>query len=204
MTGYNITCDPGDLYTRKCYINTPTGKQEIEGYDSAGNPVSKSPTNAAGTAFQLNLTVLDQDGNPYQPYGDAGLPFTMSGIAGGMNITPASGSDPQTWKYLNESAPGSFSRRMYQERTCNPLWNTQGCKTSDDRSGVTTAPDANPPAASVSWYDKYFGWFNSDTSENITGMQVQPEANYRGLIVPGLMALGLGYIFFGGSRDDQG
>ena len=204
MTGYNITCDPGSLYSRKCYVNTATGKQEIIGYDASGNPISKAPTTAAGTAWQPSITVLDQDGNAYQPYGSGGLPFTMSGIAGIFGITPSSGADPQDWKYITESAPGSLSRRMYQERTCNPLWNTQGCKTSDDRSGVTTAPDANPPAASVSWYDKYFGWFNSDTSENITGMQVQPDANYRGLIVPGLMALGLGYIFFGGSRNDQG
>ena len=44
MAGYNITCDPGDLYTRKCYVNTASGKQEIIGYDSAGNPISKAPT----------------------------------------------------------------------------------------------------------------------------------------------------------------
>ncbi len=203
MTGYNITCDPGSLYSRKCYVNTASGKQEIIGYDASGNPISKAPTTAAGTAWQPSVTVLDQDGNAYQPYGSAGLPFTMSGIAGIFGITPSSGADPQDWKYITESAPGSFSRRMYQERTCNPLWNTQGCKTSDDRSGVTTAPDANAPAASVRWYDKFFGLFNSDTSE-ISGMQVEPESNYRGLIVPGLMALGLGYIFFGGSRNDQG
>ena len=130
MAGYDITCDPGDLYTHKCYVNTPTGKQEIEGYDSAGNPVTKGPTNAPGTAYQLNITVLDQDGNPYQPYGEAGLPYTMAGgIAGVGSIMPSSGSDPQTWKYLNESAPGSFSRRMYQKRVCNPLWPTLGCRT---------------------------------------------------------------------------
>ena len=49
MAGYNITCD-GDLYTRKCYVNTASGKQEIIGYDSAGNPISKAPTTGAGTA----------------------------------------------------------------------------------------------------------------------------------------------------------
>ena len=43
MSGYNIQCDPGDLYSRKCYvINPSTGaREEIIGYDSAGNPLSK-------------------------------------------------------------------------------------------------------------------------------------------------------------------
>ena len=88
MTGYNITCDPGSLYSRKCYVNTASGKQEIIGYDASGNPISKAPTTAAGTAWQPSVTVLDQDGNAYQPYGSAGLPFTMSGIAGIFGITP--------------------------------------------------------------------------------------------------------------------
>jgi hypothetical protein len=54
---------------------------------------------------------------------------------------------------------------MYQERTCNPLWPTFGCKTSKNinPTGVTTAPtDGNPPAASEAWYNKYFGWFNAE------------------------------------------
>lgn len=128
MTGYNITCDPGDLYTRKCYVNTASGKQEIIGYDSAGNPISKAPTTAAGTAWQPNITVLDQDGNAYQPYGAAGLPFTMAGgISGVGAIMPSSGSDPQDWKYL-QTMPGANARRTYQERVCNPLWPTLGCR----------------------------------------------------------------------------
>ena len=208
MTGYNITCDPGDLYSRRCYVNTASGKQEIIGYDNQGNPISKAPTTAAGTAWQPSVTVLDDSGNAYQPYGSGGLPFTMSGIAGIFGITPSSGADPQDWKYITESAPGSFSRAMYQQRTCNPLWNTQGCKTTDNQAGVTTAPDEdpNPPAASIAWYDKFFGWFNSDTSETqaIDGMQVKPTRDLKGLIVPGVAGLTLAYIFFGGSRNDQG
>ncbi len=128
MSGYNITCDPGDLYSRKCYVNTASGKQEIIGYDSAGNPVSKAPTTAAGTAWQPNITVLDQDGNAYQPYGAAGLPFTMAGgISGVGAIMPSSGSDPQDWKYL-QTMPGANARKTYQERVCNPLWPTLGCR----------------------------------------------------------------------------
>tara|TARA_A100001391_G_scaffold118625_1_gene80467 strand:- start:1070 stop:1582 length:513 start_codon:yes stop_codon:yes gene_type:complete len=143
-------------------------RQEIIGYDQQGNPISKAPTTAAGTAWQPSITVLDQDGNAYQPYGAAGLPFTMSGISGVGGIMPSSGADPQDWKYITESAPGSQARKMYQERTCNPLWPTFGCKTSNNinPTGVTTAPvNGNPPAASEAWYEKYFGWFNAEDSD---------------------------------------
>jgi hypothetical protein len=206
MTGYDITCDPGSLYSRKCYVNTASGaKQEIIGYDGSGNPISKQATTAAGTAWQPSVTVLDQDGNAYQPYGAGGLPFTTSGIAGIFGITPSSGADPQDWKYITESAPGSYSRKMYNQRTCNPLWNTQGCKTdpAGDSGGVTTAPDATANAGSQSWYNKFFGFFNSDT-ENISGMVEPTTTSYRGLIVPAVAAAALGYIYFGGSEDDQG
>jgi len=204
MSGYDITCDPGSLYSRKCYVNTASGaKQEIIGYDGSGNPISKQATTAAGTAWQPSVTVLDQDGNSYQPYGAGGLPFTMSGIAGIFGITPSSGADPQDWKYITESAPGSQSRKMYNQRTCNPLWNTQGCKTiPTGGAGVTTAPDSTANAGSQAWYNKFFGFFNSDT-ENISA-RVEPTTSYRGLIVPAVAAAALGYIYFGGSEDDQG
>ena len=204
MSGYDITCDPGSLYSRKCYVNTASGaKQEIIGYDGSGNPISKQATTAAGTAWQPSVTVLDQDGNSYQPYGAGGLPFTMSGIAGIFGITPSSGADPQDWKYITESAPGSQSRKMYNQRTCNPLWNTQGCKTiPTGGAGVTTAPDSTANAGSQAWYNKFFGFFNSDT-ENISA-RVEPTTSYRGLIVPAVAAAALGFIYFGGSEDDQG
>ena len=86
MAGYNIECDPGDLYSRKCYVVTGAGgRQEIIGYDSAGNPISKQATTAAGTAWQPSITVLDQDGNPDRGWGgtapalhDAGTPVTVA------------------------------------------------------------------------------------------------------------------------------
>lgn len=201
MAGYNITCDPGDLYNRKCYVNTASGKQEIIGYDSAGNPISKAPTTAAGTAWQPSITVLDQDGNPYQPYGSGGLPFTMSGIAGIFGITPSSGADPQDWKYITESAPGSYSRKMYNQRVCNPLWNTQGCKTtSTDNTKLQTAPQDEPPAASEAWYEKYFGWFSAESeSQGIDWRTVG-----RSALVGGLAAVGFTKILDmvgGNSRD---
>jgi len=204
MSGYDITCDQGSLYSRRCYVNTASGaKQEIIGYDGSGNPISKQATTAAGTAWQPSVTMLNQDGNAYQPYGAGGLPFTMSGIAGIFGITPSSGADPQDWKYLTDSAPGSFSRKMYNQRTCNPLWNTQGCKTTTGGAGVTTAPDPTANAGSQAWYNKFFGFFNSEVTENISG-RVEPTTSYRGLIVPAVAAAALGFIYFGGSEDDQG
>tara|TARA_B100000029_G_scaffold391960_2_gene388919 strand:- start:2124 stop:2693 length:570 start_codon:yes stop_codon:yes gene_type:complete len=172
MAGYNIECDPGDLYSRKCYVVTSSGaRQEIIGYDSAGNPISKQATTAAGTAWQPALTVLDQDGNAYQPYGSAGIPWTMGGgMTGVGNVMPSSGADPQDWQYITESAPGAQARWFYQNRTCNPLWPTFGCKTGDNinPTGVTTAPteSADPDAGTFAWLQKYFGFWNSESYES--------------------------------------
>jgi|ETNmetMinimDraft_21_1059911.scaffolds.fasta_scaffold15892_4 hypothetical protein len=172
MTGYDITCDPGDLYSRKCYVNvhTPSGcvagapgcvitQQEIIGYQGT-NPISKAPTTAAGTAWQPSLTVLNQDGTAYQPFGSGGIPWTMGGgMAGLGNVMPSSGADPQDWKYITESAPGAQSRWFYQNRTCNPLWPTFGCKTSPPNEvsgGVVTAPDDQDDAGTWAWFTKFF------------------------------------------------
>ena len=65
-------------------------------------------------------------------------------------ILPSSGADPQDYYYLNYSMPGSYSRRMYEERTCNPLWPTFGCKTDPMVIGdqyvpnMTASPEYNP------------------------------------------------------------
>lgn len=187
MVGYNITCDPGDLYNRKCYVTTSSGqKQEIIGYDSAGNPISKGTTSAAGTAWQPNLTVLDQDGNAYQPYGSGGLPFTMSGIAGIFGITPSSGADPQDWKYITEHAPGSYSRKMYNQRVCNPLWPTLGCRTEPtDNTKLQTAPTEE--STDSTWYQKWFG--AEDT--------IKPN----GIIIGAIATLGLIKLLGGQNRD---
>ena len=87
--GYNITCDPGDLYNRKCYTNVystpgcdpatdPTctvSQQEIIGYTSGGSPISKAPSTASWIAWVPTLTTLDMSGMAIQPYGEAGLPY---------------------------------------------------------------------------------------------------------------------------------
>jgi len=87
--GYNITCDPGDLYNRKCYTNVystpgcdpatdPTctiSQQEIIGYTNDGQPISKAPSSASWLAWVPTLTTLDMSGMAIQPYGEAGLPY---------------------------------------------------------------------------------------------------------------------------------
>ena len=91
--GYNITCDPGDLYNRRCYVNTASGaKQEIIGYTSDGQPISKAQSSASWIAWVPTLTTLDQSGQAYQPYGEAGLPYVAPG-AGGSGTQEGSGSN---------------------------------------------------------------------------------------------------------------
>ena len=138
--GYNITCDPGALGMQKCYVNvnSPTGcttgtpgctttRQEIIGYTAGGDPVSKGQSSSPWMAWIPQVTTLTQDGNAYQPYGPAGIPYTMDG--GSLEKwTPAGAGSEQALAYL-DSAPGAQAREMYQERTCSPLWsNVFGCK----------------------------------------------------------------------------
>lgn len=138
--GYNITCDPGALGMQQCYVNvnTPTGcttgtpgctttKQEIIGYTAGGDPVSKGQSSSPWMAWIPQVTTLNQDGNAYQPYGPAGIPYTMDG--GSLEKwTPAGAGSEQALAYL-DSAPGAQAREAYQERTCSPLWsNVFGCK----------------------------------------------------------------------------
>ncbi len=138
--GYNITCDPGALGMQKCYVNvnSPTGcttgtpgctttRQEIIGYTAGGDPVSKGQSSSPWMAWIPQVTTLNQDGNAYQPYGPAGIPYTLDG--GSLEKwTPAGAGSEQALAYL-DSAPGAQAREMYQERTCSPLWsNVFGCK----------------------------------------------------------------------------
>ena len=138
--GYNITCDTGALGMQKCYVNvnSPTGcttgtpgctttRQEIIGYTAGGDPVSKGQSSSPWMAWIPQVTTLNQDGNAYQPYGPAGIPYTMDG--GSLEKwTPAGAGSEQALAYL-DSAPGAQAREMYQERTCSPLWsNVFGCK----------------------------------------------------------------------------
>ena len=52
---------------------------------------------------------------------------------------PSSGADPQDFYYINYAMPGAYARHMYETRTCDPLWNTFGCKT---QPGVVSGQDS--------------------------------------------------------------
>ena len=111
--GYNITCDPGALGMQTCYVNvnTPTGcttgspgctttKQEIIGYTQAGQPISKGQSSSSWMDFVPQLTVLNQDGQAYQPYGGAGIPYSLQG----GSLVKWNPTDMQALAYL-DSAP---------------------------------------------------------------------------------------------------
>ena len=104
MSGYDISCDPGDLYSRKCYVNVhdPPGcdpavppctvtQQEIISYTGSGDPISKAPSTASWIAWVPTLNTLNQSGVSYQPYGDAGLPYASGAITTGAGLSNPSG-----------------------------------------------------------------------------------------------------------------
>jgi len=112
--GYNIECDAGSLYYRTCYVVDSSGnRNEIIGYQG-NNPITKSATNASGSAWEPQLFVLNQDGTQYQPYAGGGMPLNH------LTFTPATGADPQDLYYLQEVMPGSQSRK--KQRTYVGGW----------------------------------------------------------------------------------
>jgi hypothetical protein len=79
---------------------------------------------------------------------------------------------------------------MYNQRVCNPLWPTFGCRTRDPTSSntVTTAPTESEPApGSEAWYDKFFGWFSAESEESFS-----PRFTTAGMIVAGIGLVALG------------
>lgn len=88
--GYGVTCDAGDLYTRRCYDKDG---HEIIAYTSKGQPIGFD--DKTGKTY---LTALDSGGNAYSPY-PQGMPYTLndsgaiSDVAGKWRLS--SGADPQ-------------------------------------------------------------------------------------------------------------
>ena len=102
--GYGITCDAGDLYTRRCYDKDG---HEIIAYTSKGQPIGFD--SASGKTY---LTALDSSGNAYSPY-PQGMPYTLndsgaiSDVAGKWRLS--SGADPQ-WITRLLTLPGAQAR----------------------------------------------------------------------------------------------
>jgi len=107
MSGYDITCDPGALGYRKCYVNVhdPPGcdpavppctvtQQEIILYTESGDPITKAPSDSSWLAWVPTLNTLNQYGISYQPYGEAGLPYATGAITTGAGLyNPSDDSD---------------------------------------------------------------------------------------------------------------
>ena len=214
MAGYNIQCDQGSLYYRKCYVVLPSGeKQEIIGYTSGGDPISKDSTDVPrGTAWVPTMTTLDLSGNAYQPYPE-GIPYT-SGGGSIVDWTPSGGADVSNIDaYLNQSMPGATARQMGKDRICNPLWPTFGCRTYTNKDVPigTTETTGNADDAPSLW-ESVTSWWSGSAEEmqvieqDITGNYIEPQTNvdWNRLAVPAIVLGGLGVAIWQGKRMTRG
>ena len=126
-SGYGIYCQPGDLYTRQCYTSNPaTGGKKIIGYTQGGDPISYDPT--SGKTF---LTTLNSQGQAFQPYGSAGVPYTImdSGPLSSLfgNWMPSGGASAQDFNRLM-TLPGAQARVRAAKTTVPWYYNVFGLK----------------------------------------------------------------------------
>jgi hypothetical protein len=112
-TGYNISCDgAGGLYNQRCYDSSG---HQIVAYNSQGQPISYNQKTG-----QTYLTALNSSGTAYQPYGSAGIPYTIQG-SGALsslvgNWLPAGGADPQIFQRLL-TMPGAAAHQKQATTT---------------------------------------------------------------------------------------
>ncbi len=133
VQGYNIQCDPGDLYNRKCYTvycTDATGavcdcgtagcineiKEEVIAYTSGGDPISKKTTGISSwMAWIPSITKLNLTGQAYRPYGEAGIPWTPFGMAnvngGGVAANGTGETTTQTTEVEGQAATQQLNRR---------------------------------------------------------------------------------------------
>ena len=182
---FNLQCDPGALGMQQCYIQPAGGgpRQKVIKYDNSGNPITQAPTNSPGLAWVPQLWSLNQQGQQYAPFGPAGIPYTMSGMVNwqgkGSNFDNMGWADPNARNYL-DSIPGAGARRAYNQRVCDPLWPTFGCRTGDPYSSstVTTAPEEDE-----SLWSKLFGAEDTSTSKIVAPVAVAAGVLGLGLVM---------------------
>lgn len=149
--GYNMDCDAGSLYYRNCYIIGADGsRNEIIGWQNNGpngNPsaVTKSPTSAAGAAWQPQIFSLNSNGQQYQPYKGGGIPM------GHLNFTPSTNADPQDLYYMNNVMPGAMSWKKQQNYTAKWWMPTFGLK----KSGISADEMAQIQAQGTQTPEQY-------------------------------------------------
>ena len=182
---FNLQCDPGALGMQQCYIQPAGGgpRQKVIKYDNSGNPITQAPTNSPGLAWVPQLWSLNQQGQQYAPFGPAGIPYTMSGMVNwqgkGSNFDNMGWADPNARNYL-DSIPGAGARRAYNQRVCDPLWPTFGCRTGDPYSSstVTTASEKDE-----SLWSKLFGAEDTSTSKMLAPVAVAAGVLGLGLVM---------------------
>ncbi len=205
-SGYNIDCDPGALGMQKCYVNvnSPTGcttgtpgctttRQEIIGYTAGGDPVSKGQSSSPWMAWVPEVTTLNNKGQAYQPYGPAGIPYSLDG-GSLIKWNPAGAGSEQALAYL-DSAPGAQAREMYQERICNPLWsNVFGCK-EGNTIWVSHDAVAEHEGGEDGLFTRFWNWLTGGEEKAAEWYQT-PEGR-KPVIITALIVGGLAYMVMG-------
>ena len=72
--------------------------------DSAQGLVTKAPSSSSWMAWVPNLISLNQDGNAYQPYGPAGIPYSLGG-GSSVRWSPMGQDGNQALAYLDSTGP---------------------------------------------------------------------------------------------------
>ena len=127
-TGYDIQFQAVDLDTRQCFIGNPADGKKIIAYTSSGDPIGFDQT--TGKTY---LQRLDSTGNAYQPYGSAGVPYSimdsgpLSSLLG--NWMPSGGSSSQDFLRLM-TLPGAQARVRASTTTVPWYYNVFGLKYS--------------------------------------------------------------------------
>jgi hypothetical protein len=186
-TGYDIQCMPGDLYTRQCFIGDPKDGKKIEAYTQSGDPIAVDMT--TGKTY---LQRLDMTGNPYEPYGSAGVPYTildsgpLSSLLGAW--MPSTGSSSQAFNRLM-TLPGAQARVRAAKTTVPWYYNVFGLRFNQGVVGqppIMRAEDGG----------------SSHVDESTTGMrdELWSSKDRKMLLVVGVGTLALvGALFFGDS-----
>ena len=171
-TGYQI--EQQWLGGPQVLVNTTTGeRQDVIGYDDGGNPVVKQKSDSPWMAWVPSVYTLDQDGKSYQPY-TKGIPYTLEG----GSVVKWNPTDSQALAYL-DSAPGAQARKMYQERTCSPLWsNVFGCKEGNQ---IWIPNETIAKHEKMSFFDKLKSLFGAE--HEVKEASVSVSANWQEIAV---------------------
>lgn len=118
--------------TKNCIVDSATGNQEeiISMANGANGPIYYTKSTSAagpGQAFTQKAYTRDMQGNLYSVYGAGGVVKQINNPQP-YKGTPVTSADPQNFRYLEESAPGSNAFRKMNEFVSRWWMNTFGLK----------------------------------------------------------------------------